>query len=261
MKMFRLFRSKPEPDGPVDPPDLGEGRRVYAIGDVHGRLDLLQELIDRIADDDLARGAAASTELIMLGDFVDRGPDSAGVIDYMMQLREWWPAITCVQGNHEEVFLTAARGDESALRFMTRIGGRETLLSYGATEQDLDQMTLGQLRDWLMSAVPERHLQFIESMSEKALIGDYAFVHAGVRPQVPMAEQEARDLRWIRDEFLTFEAPHDYFVIHGHSITNGVEQRGNRIGIDTGAYATGVLTAVGLEGTRRWFLGTSGEAG
>jgi len=255
--MFGLFRSKSEREVLVDPPDLGEGRRVYAVGDVHGRLDLLRQIIDKIADDDLARGQVEKTELIMLGDFVDRGPDSAGVLDFMMRLGEWWPDVTCLLGNHEEVFLMAARGDESALRFMTRIGGRETLLSYGATESDLDSMTLGELRDWLMAAVPEAHLQFIESMKEKVLIGNYAFVHAGIRPQIRMDDQEARDLRWIREEFLTCEEPHDYFVIHGHSITAGVEERVNRIGIDTGAYASGVLTAVGLEGTERWFLGTT----
>jgi serine/threonine protein phosphatase 1 len=258
--MFGLFRSKSAPDLLIDPPDLGEDRRVYAIGDIHGRLDLLTQLIDKIADDDLARGPVGTTQLIMLGDFVDRGPDSAGVLDFVIRLSEWWPAITCLQGNHEEVFLLAARGDESALRFMTRIGGRETLISYGATEADLDAMTLGELRDWLMKAVPERHLQFIEAMKEKLIIGNYAFVHAGIRPQIPMADQEARDLRWIRDEFLTFEEPHQYYVVHGHSISSGVEQKGNRMGIDTGAYATGVLTAVGLEGTEQWFLSTSDPA-
>jgi len=255
--MLRWFRSKPAPNLLLDPPDLGEGRRVYAIGDVHGRLDLLKRLIDKIAEDDTARGTPGKTELVMLGDFVDRGPESAGVLDYVMRLREWWPAITCLQGNHEEVFLMAARGDEAALRFMTRIGGRETLLSYGATETDLYEMTLGELRDWLMRAVPERHLRFIEDMAERVLIGDYLFVHAGIRPEVPVDEQEGRDLRWIRDEFLSFDEPHEYFVVHGHSITPSVDHRGNRMGIDTGAYATGVLTAVGLEGTDQWFLSTS----
>ncbi|MBT2185900.1 metallophosphoesterase family protein [Sphingobium nicotianae] len=255
--MFRLFRSKPEPNVLLDAPNIGEDRRVYAIGDIHGRLDLLTRLVDKIADDDLARGPGGTTELVMLGDFVDRGPESAGVLDFVMRLRDWWPAITCLQGNHEEVFLMAARGDESALRFMTRIGGRETMLSYGATEADLDEMTLGQLRDWLMSTVPEAHLTFIEGMADRVLIGDYLFVHAGIRPRVPMDEQEGRDLRWIRDEFLSFESPHPHYVVHGHSITAGVEQKGNRMGIDTGAYATGVLTAVGLQGTEQWFLSTS----
>jgi len=255
--MFGLFRSKSAPDLLVHPPDLGEGRRAYAIGDIHGRLDLLTDLIDMIAADDMARGPAASTELIFLGDYVDRGADSAGVIDYVLRLREWWPLITCLRGNHEEVFLMAARGDESALRFMTRIGGRETLLSYGATEEDLDNMTLGELRDWLMATIPEAHLAFLESLQDQAIIGNYAFVHAGIRPEVAMADQEGKDLRWIRDEFLFYDDPHEYFVIHGHSITSGVEERPNRIGIDTGAYASGALTAVGLEGTERWFLTTA----
>lgn len=254
--MFGLFRSKSAREVLIGTPNLGEDRRVYAIGDIHGRLDLLMELMERIADDDSARGEIGSTELIMLGDYIDRGPDSAGVIDYVMRLRDRWPALTCLQGNHEEVFIQAARGDESALRFMTRIGGRETLLSYGAREEDLDQMTLGQLRDWLMTTVPEAHLEFLEGMADRLVIGDYAFVHAGLRPQVPLAEQEAKDLRWIREEFLSFERPHDYYVVHGHSITSGVEQKANRVGIDTGAYATGVLTAIGLEGTEQWFLST-----
>ena len=255
--MFRLFRSKPDPERLVGEPDLGEGRRAYAIGDIHGRLDLLQEIIYKIAEDDLMREPTGRTDIILLGDFVDRGPQSSGVLDYVMTLGQFWPNVTCLQGNHEEVFLMAARGDEAALRFMTRIGGRETIISYGASEAELNAMTLGELRDWLMATVPEAHLRFIESMTDRLTIGDYAFVHAGVRPQVPMDEQEGRDLRWIRDEFLGFEQPHDYFVIHGHSITSGVDRRDNRIGIDTGAYVTGVLTAIGLEGKEQWFLSTS----
>jgi len=255
--MFRLFRSKPDRERLVEEPDLGEDRRAYAIGDIHGRLDLLKQVIDKIAEDDFARGPVGQTDIILLGDFVDRGPQSSDVLDYVMTLSQFWPNVTCLQGNHEEVFLMAARGDEAALRFMTRIGGRETIISYGATERDLDQMTLGQLRDWLMSAVPEAHLRFIEGMSDRLVIGDYAFVHAGIRPQVPLDEQEGRDLRWIRDEFLTYEEPHDHFVIHGHSITAGVDRKSNRIGIDTGAYVTGVLTAIGLQGRDQWFLSTS----
>lgn len=257
--MLRLFRSRAASARPVAPPSLGAGRRAYAIGDVHGRLDLLRQLIDQIAEDDLARGPVERTTLILLGDYIDRGPDSAGVLDFVMRLGDWWPDSICLQGNHEEVFLMAARGDESALRFLTRIGGRETLLSYGASEADLDTMTLGQLCDWLTSHIPEAHLAFIETMAEKVVIGDYLFVHAGIRPRVPLEEQETRDLRWIRDEFLTSNAAHDHFVIHGHSIAADVEERPNRIGIDTGAYASGILTAVGLEGTERWFMNTAEE--
>jgi serine/threonine protein phosphatase 1 len=258
--MFGLFRSKTKREPLVYPPDLGDERRVYAIGDIHGRLDLLVDLIDMIAADDHARGPAERTELIFLGDYVDRGPDSAGVIDYVIRLREWWPTITCLRGNHEEVFLMAARGDENALRFLTRIGGRETLLSYGATEEDLDGMTLGELRDWLQAAIPQRHIEFLEGLSDQLTIGNYAFVHAGIRPEVPMAEQEGKDLRWIRDEFLFYDDPHEYFVIHGHSISDDVEKCPNRIGIDTGAFQSGVLTAAGLQGGDQWFLST-GRAG
>lgn len=259
--MFGLFKSKSAPPPPAKPPSLEEGHRVYAIGDIHGRLDLLTDLIDLIAEDDHARGPINRTELIFLGDYIDRGPDSAGVIDFVLRLREWWPSITFLQGNHEEVFLMAARGDENALRFLTRIGGRETLMSYGASEQDLDQLTLGELRAWLMKTVPEQHLQFLESMGDRLIIGDYAFVHAGIRPEVPMSEQESKDLRWIRDEFLDFDKLHEFFIVHGHSITAAVEQLPNRMGIDTGAYESGVLTAVGLEGTERWLVNTGGAQG
>ena len=259
--MFGLFKTKSKPELLTHPPDLGEGRRVYAIGDIHGRLDLLVDLIDMIAADDHSRGPTGSTQLVFLGDYVDRGPDSAGVIDYVLQLRNWWPNITCLRGNHEEVFAMAAQGDESALRFLTRIGGRETLLSYGATEADLDNMTLGELRDWLTTAVPQAHRDFLEELEDKTIIGNYAFVHAGIRPEIPLEEQEEKDLRWIRDEFLFYDDPHDYFVVHGHSITETVEQRPNRMGIDTGAYNSGVLTAAGLEGTEQWFLSTGKTAG
>lgn len=254
--MFGLFRSKPKPEPLVYPPDIGDARRVYAIGDIHGRLDLLVDLIDLIAADDHARGPTGRTELIFLGDYVDRGPDSAGVIDYVLRLRQWWPTVTCLRGNHEEVFLMALRGDESALRFLTRIGGRETLLSYGATEHDLDTMSLSELREWMQASVPQHHVEFLEQLADQTIIGNYAFVHAGIRPEIPMEEQEEKDLRWIRDEFLFYDDPHDYFVIHGHSITEEVEQRPNRVGIDTGAYKSGILTAAGLEGMERWFLAT-----
>ncbi|MCW2368525.1 serine/threonine protein phosphatase 1 [Sphingobium sp. B1D7B] len=259
--MFGLFKSKSKPEPLTHAPDLGEGRRVYAIGDIHGRLDLLLELIDLIAADDHSRGPTGSTQLVFLGDYVDRGQDSKGVIDYVLQLRDWWPNILCLRGNHEEVFAMAVEGDESALRFLTRIGGRETLLSYGTSETDLDTMTLGELRDWLTSAVPDTHRAFLAGLTDKAIIGNYAFVHAGVRPEVPLDEQDEKDLRWIREEFLFYDEPHDYFIVHGHSITEAVEQRENRMGIDTGAYKSGVLTAAGLEGTERWFLSTGKSGG
>ncbi len=260
--MLRFFRSaRAEVPDLLDrpPPSVGEDRRIYAVGDVHGRLDLLRELIDKIAADDWARGPVSSTELVLLGDYVDRGPQSAQVIDFIVRLARWWPNLHCLMGNHEEVFLLALRGDESALRFMTRIGGRETILSYGIEAEALDAMTLGQLRDALSEIVPEDHVAFLAGLDEQIAFGDYAFVHAGIRPGVPLDSQEPKDLRWIRDEFLESDVPHERFIVHGHSITEEVEVLSNRIGIDTGAYATGRLTAIGLEGTEQWFLTTGGD--
>lgn len=254
--MLRLFRSSSARAAEKSPPSIGENRRAYAIGDIHGRLDLLRELIDKIAADDWVRGAAGSTELILLGDYVDRGPESAQVIDFIIRLTRWWPNLHCLMGNHEEVFLLAARGDEGALRFMTRIGGRETILSYGIDEDVLDGMTFGELRDWLVETIPESHLTFLSELKEQVVLEDYAFVHAGIRPGIPMDSQQPKDLRWIRDEFLESQVSHEHFIVHGHSISEEVETMSNRIGIDTGAYATGRLTAIGLQGTERWFLST-----
>ncbi len=260
--MLRFFRSSAQATDATTarfPPSIGPNRRAYAIGDVHGRLDLLRDLIDKIAADDWSRGQIASTDLILLGDYVDRGPQSAQVIDFIVRLSRWWPNLHCLMGNHEEVFLLATQGDEGALRFLTRIGGRETILSYGISEEELTGMTFGQLRDWLIETVPAEHVDFLSGLHERIVFEDYAFVHAGIRPGVTMEKQEAKDLRWIRDEFLESEVRHDHFIIHGHSISEEVEIQSNRIGIDTGAYASGRLTAIGLEGTERWFLTATAE--
>ncbi len=240
------------------PPSVGADRRVYAIGDVHGRVDLLMELLDRIGGDDWRRKQRDDTTLVLLGDYIDRGPNSREVIDFIIKLREQWPSVTCLMGNHEQVFQMAIQGDEQAVRFFTRqgVGGRETLMSYGARADELDRMSATELWEWIDQAVPQAHKDFLASLNSMAIIGDYAFVHAGIQPGVPMEEQEETDLYWIRDTFLEDEAPHPYMIVHGHSIRESVERRSNRIGIDTGAYATGRLTAIGLEGTDCWFLST-----
>jgi serine/threonine protein phosphatase 1 len=258
--MLRFLRSKREPGALNGPPSLGGNRRAYAIGDIHGRLDLLDELIEKIADDDGSRAHNEPTSLIFLGDYVDRGPSSRQVIDYVLRLKQYWPDVSCLMGNHEQVFAMALDGDEQALRFFTRdgVGGRETLLSYGATQEQLDTMTLGELRDWLMNIVPQAHRDFLMSLRDRMVIGDYAFVHAGVRPGIPIEEQDPADLFWIRDEFLSCDEQHSHMVVHGHSISDDVQVCENRIGIDTGAFASGRLTAIGLEGTEQWFLSTRG---
>ena len=230
------------------------GRRVYAIGDIHGRLDLVDALLEMIDADDAARGPAAS-ELIFLGDLVDRGPDSSGVVERLMALRGTRP-VRYLKGNHEEVFLRAMAGDLKALRFLIRIGGRETLLSYGISEHEYRDLDFEELMALARRKVPIVHLEFLAAFEKWIEVGDYLFVHAGLRPGIKVEDQKASDLCWIREEFLDHRDSFGKMVIHGHSITQDVDKRPNRIGIDTGAFASGRLTAIGLEDDERWYLST-----
>lgn len=234
---------------------LPEGDRVYAIGDIHGRLDLLVPLLELVAADDRTRGERA-THLVFLGDLVDRGPDSAGVVDHVMRLAAATPNVRLLMGNHEEVFLRALEGDPKAMRLLFRIGGRQTLLSYGISDEELQTLGDEELLERAQSAVPIAHRRFLEAAEDVIEMGDYAFVHAGIRPAVPLAAQKGADLRWIRSEFLDHPDSHDRMIVHGHTITDEVEIRPNRIGIDTGAYLSGRLTALGIEGRQRWVVAT-----
>jgi serine/threonine protein phosphatase 1 len=232
------------------------GTRVYAIGDVHGRADLMADMIALIEADDAARGPAQTT-VIMLGDLVDRGPDSAGVIALA---RAWGTRRTVryLQGNHEEMFLSSFTND-SVLRHFLRFGGRETLLSYPITPEEYQRTSLVELQDLMAERVPQADIAFMAAMENMIRIGDYVFVHAGIRPGVALDEQAVGDLRWIRGEFLEDQTPREFAVVHGHTITSVPELTPMRIGIDTGAYASGQLTAIGLQGTDRWLLATAGE--
>lgn len=232
---------------------LPHGERVYAIGDIHGRLDLLEPLMERIAQDSAARGGAHPT-LIFLGDLIDRGPQSAQVIDFLLRLKQERPSTRFLLGNHEEVFLTAMRGDRKALAFFTRIGGVETILSYGITEQAYREADYDELGEMLARAVPAEHLAFLDTFEDMIVLGDYVFVHAGVRPSEPLDAQKGSDLRWIREEFLGHARPLEKVVVHGHTISEQVELLPHRIGVDTGAYRTGVLSAMGFEEGERWVV-------
>ena len=254
--LARLFKRATAPR-PLDTARVPDGARVYAIGDIHGRKDLLLDLVARIDADDAARGDAA-TQIIFLGDLVDRGPDSAGVIEAAMRLKaERGDQIRFLLGNHEEIFIEACRKREpKLLRFFLKIGGDATLQSYPITRAEYMDMGMDELVERLPTLVPEAHLAFLESFEDQIVIGDYAFVHAGIRPDVPLAEQKVSDLRWIREEFFGHKGDFEKVVIYGHTIYSEVEEQSNRIGIDTGAYATGQLTAIGLEGNERWYLQT-----
>lgn len=246
-----LFKRAPAPP----PAAIPAGQRIYAIGDVHGRRDLLDDLLFRIDADDRARGAADS-QLIFLGDLVDRGPDSAGVVERVRTLAASGRKVRVLMGNHEEVFLKALTGSGEALRFFVRIGGRATILSYGIGEDEYNALDFDELAARLAEIVPAAHADFIGGFEDRIVIGDYLFVHAGIRPRVPLDAQQGGDLRWIRGDFLDYRGDHGHIVVHGHSITDTVDEQPNRIGIDTGAYRSGRLTALGLEGTGRWFIHT-----
>ena len=252
--VFRKLFARPEPEIEPSAFALPEGRRVYAIGDIHGRRDCLDALLLMIDSDDAAR-TRADTRLVLLGDLVDRGSDSCGVIERSIILARS-PQTVCLIGNHEEIFIRAWEGDRKAAALFHRVGGRETMLSYGVSEAEYDACDLGDLATLIGERVPAAHIVFLRGFLDQWQCGDYLFVHAGIRPGVPLDEQRPSDLRWIRREFLDDPRDHGVMVVHGHSITDKVDEQANRIGIDTGAFASGKLTAIGIEGTERWFLST-----
>lgn len=233
------------------------GRRVYAIGDIHGRADLFEQLLNLIRADNAARGPAVVT-LILLGDLVDRGPESAEVVERALRLRDEFDDMRLLIGNHEECFLAALAGDVRRLRYFMRIGGEATVRSYWHSDLDLAEATFEEVAEWLPAMVPPAHVEFLGSGEDVIEIGDYAFVHAGIRPGVALGKQVLTDLRWIREDFLDDQSDHGVMVVHGHTIQGDVDERLNRIGIDTGAYKSGVLTAIVLEGTERDYLKTQG---
>lgn len=235
-----------------------EGRRLYAIGDIHGRLDLLDGLLGQIARDEAARGGPAG-ELIFLGDLIDRGPESAQVIDRLIALKAERPGVRVLLGNHEEVFLGALAGDAKALRLFNRIGGEETILSYGISQEAYAQADYEELHRLLTAAVPAAHHAFLYACEDMVVAGDYVFVHAGIRPGVPLAEQRPADLRWIRDAFLRTRASFEKRVVHGHTISEEIVELPHRIGVDTGAYRSGLLSAMGFEAEKTWIVQEQGR--
>lgn len=248
---FRSLFSKSEPLPDAPEASVPAGQRVYAIGDIHGRLDLFDLLLDTIRDDPAARGPA-DTCLILLGDLIDRGPESCGVVERAMELAEGGK-LRVLAGNHEEMLL-GSMADKETLRHFLRHGGKETLFSYGLTLEEYSTSNLESLHTRIPDLIPGAHVAFMRGMENQIAFGDYLFVHAGIRPGVPLDQQIVPDLRWIRREFLDHAEPHSHVVIHGHTITDDPVVRPNRIGIDTGAFASGRLTAIGLEGGDRWFL-------
>ena len=233
------------------------GKRLYAVGDVHGRLDLLDDLLGQIRADLLARpiGIAA---VVFLGDLIDRGPDTAGVIERLRTLD--LPAKPLfLLGNHEEMLLRALAGEPGVIHDWLEFGGVACVESYGLPAAGLRAMDEERAAAALAGAIPVAHRQFVEGFGDTFTFGDYLLVHAGIRPGVAIEDQQPHDLRWIRRPFLTDAHDHGCMVIHGHTITDGVDLRPNRLGVDTGAYQTGVLTAAVVEGAELRFLQTGGN--
>lgn len=251
--MLQMFRKLFSTAKTASCPSLHSGERVYAIGDIHGRLDLFEELLRRIEIDEQQRSPARTT-IVLLGDLIDRGPHSAGVVSRARTLAAQRP-VEILSGNHEEMMLSSLE-DPSAMRGFLRFGGVETLLSYGIERDVLLDATIEDLQALAASHIPAEDLDFLRSFKKFVRIDDYIFVHAGLRPGIPLEMQLLNDCRWIREPFLSHDGDFGGFVVHGHTIVSEPDERHNRVGIDTGAYLNGTLTAIGIEGTQRWFLST-----
>ena len=236
-------------------PSVPVGQRVYAIGDVHGRLDLLDRLLETI-DRDALKARDQSAVSVFLGDYIDRGPDSAGVIARLIELQHRDPNAVFLRGNHEQMLLDFLN-DPNCYQAWCQLGGEQTLLSYNVTPPLFEEdSSIQDVHGTFARALPEQHLRFIGSTKYMHVEGDYLFVHAGIRPDAHFNEQDPQDLMWIRDEFLSSSVKFEKVVVHGHSGHKEPAVRPNRIGIDTMAYKTGHLTALVLEGTNRRFLKT-----
>lgn len=245
IKLAKLFRK----NGTAKRlPRVPDGERYYVIGDIHGRCDLLDALIEAIEADDAALGPADTT-VVFLGDLVDRGPESARVIEVAMQLGERRKC-RYLAGNHEEMFLESFE-DKEMLRHFLKHGGKQTILSYGIKKKRYTELTMKELQAEMRALVPREHVDFLEKMEDILIAGDYVFVHAGINPKRAIDDQKKSDLRWIRDRFLKHREPFSHVVVHGHTIFEDVERTDYRIGIDTGAFRTGKLTALVLEGEDR----------
>jgi serine/threonine protein phosphatase 1 len=236
-------------------PAGARGYRAYVVGDIHGRLDLLDQLLARI-DEDLHRRPARKTLLVFVGDLIDRGPASAQVVERLRTFRRRGVRPVFLLGNHEEVLLRILGGDSSLIEKWRSFGGAECLASYGVESRQFARLEEAEALAIVQGAIPAGHAEFIKSFVDTCRFGDYLFVHAGIRPGVELDQQRQTDLRWIREPFLFDETDHGFVVVHGHTINPEVDERPNRIGIDTGAYRTGVLTALAIEGCERWYVDT-----
>jgi serine/threonine protein phosphatase 1 len=254
MNLRRWFGAVPS----ARPGAIPVGEAVYAIGDIHGRLDLLQDMLRRVGEDAAAHSTDAHRTLVFLGDYIDRGPESRGVVDTLLE--DPLPGFVTIRlmGNHEEAFLSFLDGLSDGLDWLS-FGGLETLMSYGVPLRRLPhtEAAVAELRLSVASLAPKSHVDLFRRCTLHHSVGDYLFVHAGVRPGVPLEKQTPTDMMWIRDDFLRSRIPlPKRVVVHGHTICDLPQDRDHRINIDTGAFVSGRLTCLVLRGSDRRFIST-----
>lgn len=243
------------------PAPKADGRLIYAIGDIHGRYDLLTRLMEVIVMDLNESRVTTQPLLVLLGDYVDRGPRSAEVVESVIWLKarpEF--EVRALKGNHEQAMLRFL-ADPIAGAAWIEFGGDATLMSYQVrVPRPLDEEGLANVRDELSRQLPQSHLALLQDLELSLVVGDYAFVHAGVRPGVPLAHQEEDDLLWIRNEFIRAPGPFEKVIVHGHTWEPAAQIFSHRLGVDTGAYATGVLTAVRIDDSGHRLLQATSRA-
>lgn len=237
-------------------PSTAYDERIYAIGDAHGRLDLLHALLRQMETDVRARGQA-DTRVIFLGDFIDRGPYSKQILHFARKASRESDALIFLLGNHEELLLESAQGNPAMQRLWMQNGGDATIRSYGLDPAELMCRSPEEIADTLFEVVGEDVIGWLDTIPLTYQSGDYFFCHAGIRPGVPLTQQRREDLLWIRDRFTRSSAYHGAVIVHGHSEVDEPVVGPNRINVDTAAYRTGVLSAVGLEGTSLWLVSTA----
>lgn len=237
-------------------PAVPDNDRLYAIGDIHGCTDLLRQMTKTIIED-MENHPAEKHYLVFLGDYVDRGVDSKGTIDFLLNELPKNTTNVFLRGNHDDALLRFLKGDFSSTSFWLPCGGTATIASYGINPfQPGATKDLETLRKKLVEKIPADHLDFLKKTQFYFSLGDYYFAHAGVMPGASLDDQDEQDLMWVRGEFLNSRHDHGKIIVHGHSPSTAPDAQLNRIGIDTGAFASGKLTCLVLQGKKRGFLFT-----
>ena len=252
--IFNSFFKKTAPTPAINP-YLPDGLRVYCIGDIHGRYDLLCQLHDKITED--VETFLGQKVIIYLGDFIDRGLHSKDVIDCLSKQTNAGVEYIYLRGNHEQTLLDFLQEDSVGRSWLT-YGGQATLASYGVSIAKIPtkREDFIELQAQLRKNLPEAHYKFLVATRLSHQLGNYFFVHAGINPQLPLHKQNSEDMLWIRDAFTETTKSFEKIIVHGHTVTEHAELLANRIGIDTGAYASSVLTCLVLEGATQALIQT-----